>query len=399
MRILIIHNQYASAGGEDAVVEAEKKLLAERGHKIAEFTRTNQELHGVKLLSLFLNMIWSRSSAKSLRILIESFKPDIVHIHNTFMLISPSVYYVCKKANLPVVQTLHNFRLVCPSALLFRDGQICEDCLGKLFARSAIIHGCWRNSRFGTASIVIMLMLHNLLKTWHNKVDLFIALSEFSKNKMIQGGLNAKAFCVKSNFIHDYHDHHDQATNTHNQEKNYAIFVGRLSVEKGLHTLLDAWVFVPQIPLKIIGAGPLSSSLIKTSYCRKQNRIIFLGTQSRQHALELIAGSSFLVLPSCCYENFPLVIIEAFSFGIPVIASRLGAMAEIITDGNTGLLFTPGSASDLAAKVEWAWSHSENMIEMGKSARNEYEEKYTAERNYQVIMEIYHETIVNQNKP
>jgi len=397
MRVLIIHNQYASPGGEDAVVKAEQKLLTERGHEIAEYTKINQIVHGVRLLPLSLTMIWSTSSAKSLSALIRSFKPNIVHIHNTFIRISPSVYSVCKQYNLPVVQTFHNFRLLCPSALLFRDGHVCDECIGKLLPISGIIHGCWRNSPLGTASVGIMLLVHKILKTWHKKVDLYIALTEFSKKKLVQGGFNSNRIYVMPNFVEEDHIHLVNKS-TFNKMGMYAIYVGRLSPEKGVDVLVEAWNHVPHVPLKIIGAGPFAARLVDTLSQRNNPAIEYLGSKSRCHVLELIAYANFLVLPSCCYENFPVVIGEAFSLGIPVIASRLGAMAEIVEDGKTGLLFTPGDAEDLAAKVEWAWNHPAEMAEMGKAARREYEEKYTAERNYQMLMEIYQKAIENHQR-
>ena len=387
MKILIVHNYYMQRGGEDAVVEAEKKLLTAKGHQVIEFSRTNQPVRGLALMGAALSAIWSRSSARAVKNIIEKFHPDIVHVHNTFALISPSVYHVCKRARVPVVQTLHNYRLLCPAATLFRNGRTCEDCLGHTPPWYGIIHGCWQGKRHGTAVIVIMLTIHRWLKTWYKYIDCYIALTPFSKQKFVRGGLQADSIVIKPNLI----DERGILSPVSSEKTGgkYALFVGRLSPEKGLDILLDAWQKVPGVRLKLAGDGPLAASVAVKIKALKLDQVIQLGKQNRDETNALIRSAQFLIIPSLCYENFPLVILEACQYGVAVIASRLGVMEDIVKEGQTGLLFPPGDSDALAESVRWAWDHPGKMLAMGNAARREYEQKYAAERNYKILMEIY----------
>jgi glycosyltransferase involved in cell wall biosynthesis len=291
-----------------------------------------------------------------------------------------------------VVQTLHNYRLLCPNALLFRQGKVCEDCLGKVFAYPGIVHGCYRESRAQSAVVALMLSAHRLLKTWHKKVSRYIALTEFARQKFIYGGLPAEKITVKPNFLADDKEY---VPHTEGQGKG-ALFVGRLSEEKGLRTILHAFRQLPEVPLTIAGDGPLRQ-MVEAEVLRGAN-IRYTGRLNKEEIMALMRQSAFLIFPSQWYEGFPMTIVEAFANGLPVIASRLGAMAEIISDGKTGLWFAPGDASDLLQKVKWAYEHPAEMRRMGVNARKEYEQKYTAEKNYQMLMGIYQEAMENRYK-
>jgi glycosyltransferase involved in cell wall biosynthesis len=331
---------------------------------------------------LGLQTVWSFAARNDLSRSIRSCKPDVVHFHNTFPLISPAAYYACKDAGVPVVQTLHNYRLFCPAATFFRDGRVCEDCLTK--GRSqAVRHACFRQSRSATSAVVAMLEFHHRCGTWTKLVDRYIALSAFSRAKFIQAGLPAEKLVVKSNFALP-----DPGAGA--GTRDYAIFIGRLSEEKGLRTLVQAWGRVNRrYPLRVIGEGPLLGDL-QAKITRSGLLNIHLdGRLPRDESLKILQGARALILPSNCYENFPMTIVEAYACGTPVIASRLGAMQEIVQDTQTGLHFTAGDAEDLARKVEWAWTHPDEMRHMGRNARAVYEEKYTAERNYKLLMDIY----------
>ena len=227
-----------------------------------------------------------------------------------------------------------------------------------------------------------MLHIHRRLRTWQEQVDIYIALTEFARQKFIQGGLPADKIVVKPNFV-------DSAPCMREGLGRYALFVGRLSPEKGIGTLLAAWKRLKSVPLKVVGDGPLMGRIQRSVREDGVEEVDILGRGLHGEVLKMMKDARFLVFPSGCYENFPLAIAEAFACGVPVIASRLGAMAEIVEDGRTGLLFTPGDPEDLAAKVEWAWTHPQRMMEMGHEARREYEQKYTAARNYEMLMEIY----------
>ncbi len=381
MRILLVHNHYQQSGGEDTVFEAEKALLERHGHEVVTFVEDNARLKGVNPLKVAVNAIWSRDAQRNIRKWIEQTRPDVVHFHNTFLRISPAAYYVVKEMGLPVVQTLHNYRLICPGSLLMRDGHVCEDCLRKIVPWPGVVHGCWRNSRSGTIVVAAMLTFHNMRRTWESQVDVYIVFTEFARKKFIQGGLPAGKIVVKPNFVHT-----DPGDGEH--KGNFALFVGRLSAEKGIRTMLSAWRLLKSVPLKIVGDGPLMAE-VKELIERERLAIEILGRRPREEVFSLMRRASFLVFPSEWYEGFPMTIAEAFACGLPVVASRLGAMAEILEDGRTGLLFEPGNPEDLAAKVVWAWTHPEEMRRMGSAARQEFEEKYTAEKNYQMLMQIY----------
>ena len=386
MRVLIVHNRYTQPGGEDEVFRGEVDLLEQNGHEVIPFVEDNARFKGMPPLKAAQNAIWSKKAQGKLRQLIQETKPDVAHFHNTFLMISPAAYYACKEAKVPVVQTLHNYRLVCPGSLLMRAGQVCENCVGKTVPWPGVIHGCWRGSRTGTAVVATMLAVHHLMKTWQEQVDVYIALTEFAQQKFIEGRLPAEKIAVKPNFVAP-----DPGPGHHGG--GYALFVGRLSSEKGVMTMLRAWKQLKNIPLKIVGDGPLMEEMQGFVQTEGLKDVKVLGRRPREDVFWLMREARGLMFPSEWYEGFPMTITEAFACGLPVIASRLGAMAEIIDDGRTGLHFEPGDAEDLAAKVEWAWSHPEAMQAMGREARREYEEKYTAERNYKMLMDIYHHAV------
>jgi glycosyltransferase involved in cell wall biosynthesis len=382
MRILIAHNHYQREGGEDGVVQAEAHLLRQNGHDVDLFEEDNKDITG-KLVALqtALQCVYSPAAARDMHKCIERFRPDVVHVHNFFPKLSPSIHYACNQAKIPVVQTLHNYRLLCPAATLLRDGMICEDCLGKAFPWPAVQHGCYRNSHTATAAVSNMLFVHRALGTWAHTVTQFIALTEFARQKFIAAGLPASKISVKANFVLD-----DPGMGAGDGE--YALFVGRLSEEKGLDMLLTAWEKLnTKRKLKIVGDGPLAYKLKEA--LSKNSSIEWLGWRNKQEIYNLMSHATVLVFPSIWYEGFPLVLAEAFATGLPVIASRLGAMAELVTDGKTGRLYAPLQANELTDAIEWAFTHPSALRAMRPYVRSEFEEKYTAETNYALLSGIY----------
>jgi glycosyltransferase involved in cell wall biosynthesis len=385
MKILQVHNKYQHPGGEDVVVEAEKKLLEHHRHDVIQYLRDNNEITSfspLQKVSLFWKTTWSQHSYDQIEKLIQEQKPDIVHFHNTFPLISPSAYYACNLVKVPVVQTLHNYRLLCPRADFFRSGRICEDCLGRSFPWPAVIHRCYHDSRARSVVVAMMLLTHSLLATWAKLVDVYIALTEFSSNKFSKGGIPKEKIVVKPNLV--FPD-----PGLREELGSYAVFVGRFSPVQRILTLLDAWKKVAFVPLRIVGSGP-EEPLVRDAI-RKLNleNLKMLGQRPHEEVFAILKSSRLLVFTSDWYENFPLTIVEALACGVPVIAPRLGAMAEIIEHGRTGLFFRPGDAVDLAEKVRWLWSHEEEARKMGLQARKTYEDRYSPQRNYQTLMEIY----------
>lgn len=389
MRILLSHNFYQQPGGEDSVFRAESALLRDYGHEVMFYTEENKKLSEESLLKGAINTVWSLHAQRNLDRLLAQHQPNIVHFHNTFMRISPAAYYTCQQRNLPVVQTLHNYRLLCPSANFFRDGANCELCMGKSAPLPGIIHGCWQNSKLKSVIPATMLTVHNFLKTWHKQVDMFIVLTEFARRKFIDGGLPADKIIVKPNFLYT-----DQSYCTDKGE--FALFVGRLSPEKGIVTLLRSWQHLSDIPLKIICSGPLSEKLQQFRTANDLRMVEILGWQAKEEVQQLMKTARFLVFQSECYEGFPMTILEAFACGLPVLAPKLGAMNEIITDGVTGIHFSAGDSEDLAAKVRWAWEHPNETRQIGLAGRREYESKYTSEKNYHMLIDIYNKVIARR---
>ena len=383
MRILIAHNTYQQHGGEDGVVEAEISLLKAAGNTVLEYFRNNDDIKQLGNFQLLKDTLWSSRTTQDISEILSQDKPDVIHVHNTFPLISPSIYWAAERSGVPIVQTLHNFRFLCPQAMFLRDGKVCEDCLGKMPWRG-VAHKCYRDSMTHSAVLATQITLHQSMGTYRNKVTRYIALNDFCRNKFIEGGLPAKKILVKPNFI-DYPDKPDW------QSRQGGLFVGRLSKEKGLEVLAGAVKALPNNPVKVIGGGEFEAFAVDSF---GEN---YLGFQPLVSILMKMRHASYLVIPSIWYENFPRTIVEAFACGLPVIASRIGALADIVEDGKTGLLFESGSAADLAQKLAWAESHPDEMIAMGKAARAEYEEKYTPERNYAVLMGIYQDAISAKN--
>ena len=384
MRAFILHTHYQQPGGEDSVFAAEAALLREMGLEALAYTLHNRVLEGMPKVKAALYTLWNPGVHQDLRRTIVEFRPQVVHLHNTFPLASPAVVHAAKAEGVPVVMTLHNYRLLCVNALFFREGRVCEDCLGRL-PWPGVAYACYRGSRAASGVVATMLSVHRALGTWTRMVDVYIALTEFARRKFIEGGLPAEKIVVKPNFV--YPD-----PGVGGGEGGYALFVGRLSSEKGVRTLLTAWEgFGARVPLKVVGDGPLSSEVSEAA--RGLEGVEYLGRRSRDQVLALMKQAAFLVFPSEWYEGFPMTIAEAYATGLPVIASDLGAMASLVDHGRTGLHFRPGDPEDLAAKVEWLITHPAELARMRKEARAEYEAKYTAERNYRMLMEIYERAI------
>lgn len=376
LRVLIAHNAYQLRGGEDSVVEAETALLRQQGHEVDLWIRHNDDVHGMSRLSLARQTLWSSDSVRLLRAHIERFQPDVIHVHNTLPLISPAVFWAAASAGVPVVQTLHNFRLLCPQATFLREGKVCEDCLGRRVPWPAVQHRCYRDSALQTGAVAAMVMLHEGLGTWQSKVTRYIALNEFCRQKFIEGGLPAARIDVKPNFV----DHLHLPSWS---DRCGGVYVGRLSVEKGVTTLIEAMRSLPARSVEVIGSGPLEAEV------KSAAGETCLGAKPLDEVLARLSRAAFLVLPSACYEGFPRTLVEAYACGVPVIASRHGSLKELVKEGRTGLLFEPGNAGALADCIRWAQSNPQAMLEMGKAARAEYEALYTPERNVAQLEGVY----------
>ena len=390
MKILQVHNFYQQKGGEDQVCAAEYKLLTDRGNQVSQYFVHNDAIKNISAFEVTCRTIWNNQAYSEITNLIEAEKPDIVHAHNTFPLISPAVYYAASAQGVPVVQTLHNYRLLCPAATLFRNGRVCEECVGASVPYRSVVYGCYRQSRSATAVTAAMLVTHRMAQTWSTKVQAFIALTDFSKAKFVQGGLPPDKILIKPNCLAE-----DPGIGSGSGA--YALFAGRLTEEKGLRTLVTAWERLsPAIPLKIAGEGPLSNWL--QTRLRVLPNVQWLGQCDRAEMMSLLGDAAFVVFPSEYYENLPMTIIEAFARGTPVIASRLGSIEEIIQDGYNGFHFSPGDADDLRTRVDAVASNPEQLRPMRQAARLSYERNYTAGGNYILLMNLYNAVILNYKK-
>jgi glycosyltransferase involved in cell wall biosynthesis len=386
MKLLLVHNHYRQSGGEDEVFLRESELLRRGGHEVQVYTRHNSEIVEDGILSkakMAMRTLWAWDSVSCLRSLLRREKPDVAHFHNTFPLISPGAYYACQQEGIPVVQSLHNPRLICPAATLHREGTVCEECVGRIVPWPGVVHACYHNSQLQTAAVSGMLAGHRILGTWRNQVNAYIVFTEFYRQKFISAGLPREKIFIKPHFL---------GTDPGMKQNvgDYALFLGRLAPEKGVRTLLEAFALLQNaIPLRIVGDGPLRTELEAKKNRARLPSVSFHGWLPQEHTLKIMRGARFLIFPSEWSETFGLTIIEAFGSGLPVIASRLGSMTEVLQEGQTGLYFAAGDPNDLASKAHWAWTHVRQMEAMGRAARAEYEAKYTAERNYQLLMEIY----------
>jgi glycosyltransferase involved in cell wall biosynthesis len=385
MNILVAHNFYKQPGGEDQCVAAEVAMLRAHWHQVTQYCLRNESIDAMGRLQLASRTIWSRAAFRELRGLFRAHRPQIAHFHNTFPLISPAAYYAARAENVRVVQTLHNFRLVCANALLFRNGAVCEDCLGRSIPWPGIVHKCYRDSRAASTATTAMLMMHRVLGTWWKAVDVYIALTEFGRRKLVEGGLPADRIAIKPNFAYP-----DPGPGT--GTGGYALFVGRLSAEKGVETLLTAWRHLGSAPLlKVVGDGPMGAVVQEAA--AHNATIQWLRGVSHDRVYELVGEAAFLVLPSQCYENFPHVVIEAFARGTPVIVSGLGAMAVIVDDGCTGLHFKPGDPEDLAGKVRSILADPLRLTRMRQAARQTFDQNFTADANHKILMAIYERAV------
>lgn len=378
LRIIIVHCLYQLRGGEDSMSEAERDLLHSNGHEVILYQRRNSEILEMNKLRVAVQTLWSTQTYAEIRRLITGFRPDLIHVHNNFPLVSPSLYWAAHHSGVPVVQTLHNFRLLCAQAMFLRNDSPCENCLGRIPWRG-VIHRCYRGSASQSAVLVGMLAAHRWLGTYRSKVTRYIALNEFSRGKFIEGGLPADRIVIKPNFV--------DIEPAEERPRAGGLFVGRLSPEKGILVLMDALRHHPHIRLDAIGVGPLEAAVVQHPQIQAK------GWHEPSWIYERMRHASYLVLPSLWYENFPRTMVEAFACGLPVIASRFGAMLELIEEGQTGLLFEPGSARDLADKIAWAEANPEAMRRMGINARRVYEARFTPQENYRQLMAIYQDAM------
>ncbi|MCC6422626.1 MAG: glycosyltransferase family 4 protein [Phycisphaerales bacterium] len=384
MRVLIAHNFYQQPGGEDQVFAAECALLKSRGHHVHEYVVHNDDLQHQSRLGMAVGTFWNRRVYRELSRIVRDESIEVAHFHNTFPLMSPAAYYAVRRSGAAVVQTLHNFRLICSAATLFRDGKLCEDCVGKA-PWPAIVHGCYRRSRQVTAVTAAMTRVHHAAGTYAQAVDQYIALTEFARGKFVAGGMSANQIVLKPNFVPD---NPSPGSGT----GGYAVYVGRLAMEKGIEMMLQAWKQLDgRIPLKIIGDGVMRPMVEQAA--GEIPGIQWMGRLPMEQVMHHLGEAAMLVFPSIWYEGQPRTMVESFAKGTPIVASNLGSMAEMIDDGRTGRLFWPGDSAALARTVDELWQNPSQLASMRQQARLEYEMHYSADINHQMLMGIYADAI------
>ncbi|PWQ85263.1 glycosyltransferase family 1 protein [Stenotrophomonas maltophilia] len=383
MKVLLVHNAYQVFGGEDSVVSRERSLLARSGHTVATYEVSNNSISGLGgRVRAALGTVFSVGSYFAVTRAIREFQPEVVHVHNFFPLISPSVFYACKRERVPVVFTLHNYRILCPTATLEYDGEVVLKSLkdGPWWAlRQRVFQG----SLAGTFVLCSMIYIHARMGTWNRMVDRFITPSETSRRNFLEGGLPSHRLAVKPHFVEIDEDAP--------QPRSGFLYVGRLSAEKGvsvllraIHALAHSSPSIGKDAFCIVGGGPMEQHCLDAG-------VHSLGAMQASGVQEMMRSATALIVPSVCQETFGLVIIEAYACGLPVIASRIGAFEELVVEGQTGLTFEAGNAEDLAAKIKWAAEHPLEMMRMGSQARSRYVDRYTAERNINLLVSIYRE--------
>ncbi|MDB5393546.1 MAG: kanE 3 [Rhodospirillales bacterium] len=384
MKCLIVHNYYQKRGGEDSVFEAERDLLSSAGHDVQDFTIHNDLLTGKSKIKIAAATLWNHDIYQRIRQRCRDFKPDIVHFHNTFPMISPAALYAAKDAGAAVVMSLHNYRLLCPSANLYRNGSICEDCLTRTVKWPSVVHGCYRGSRAETGVIAAMLAVHRMAGSFSGLVDKYVALSEHSRSLFIRGGFSPAEVVVKPNFVSA------PPPEAVARRVPFVLFVGRLVPEKGIPTLLRAWSrpTAPDVPLVVVGEGPLASDVAAAG-----GNVHLLGSKTRPEVYKLMRRASLLICPSEWSEPFGLVIVEAFANALPVLAAGIGAARELIDHGRTGYLFDAADPDMLARAAYYALECPEALGRMGVAAELEYRTKYTPACNLSLLEAIYRDAI------
>ncbi len=394
MKVLLGHCFYRSSApsGEDSVYRNEKALLQDNGIEVIPFEKHNDDIEGLNFignLNLARNTVWNNAASEEIKQLIIKAKPDLAHFHNTFPQMSQSVYKTCQALGVPVVQTLHNFRFVCASALLQRNGSPCEDCLGTNLI-PAIKHKCYRGSLIATLPLVSNIVFNQLNGNLEKNVNKYISMTEFTRSRLVKGGLPENKFSVKPNFVTDP----GEPSYTMG---NYAIYVGRLTDEKGVRTLIDAWMFLPpEIRLVVVGDGELMPTLKQQVSLHNLN-VEFVGYKKREDVFELIQNSRFLIVPSECYEGFPVAVVEAFAKGKLVVASAIGSLNEIVEEDKTGSKFTAANPQSLSSTIENLWYDEEKILRLSHHARETYLAKFTAEQNFKQLISIYNDCLEEKN--
>jgi glycosyltransferase involved in cell wall biosynthesis len=394
MRVLLIHNYYQQPGGEDTVFEQEVDLLRAGNVAVETLVFTNDSFDGTVLgnLGSAVRSLYNTQSARRLNETIDRFKPDIIHIHNLFYTASASIISTARQRRIPVVMTLHNYRLVCVSGLLMREGRIpCEQCLTQTLPLAGIRHACFRNSTGQSAHLSAITLLHKLTGIW-KQVDRFVVVTDFARQKILRSSLRLQPeqVMVKPNFVAD------AGYSGPDQREDFFLFAGRLTFEKGISVLLQA-AEMDGFPLEIIGDGPMVADVHRAA--ERTPTIRYRGQQPRRVVLDALKRCRALIVPSLWYEGLPTVILEAFATGTPVICSDQQNLNQIVQDNQTGLSFRTGDSLELCRAIQLFSQDQIGQYRWSQQAYQEFQTRYTAAVSLQQTLTLYDELIEKQGHP
>lgn len=391
MNILQVHNYYQLKGGEDAVLDNEKSMLESKGHTVKRYTVKNSGITSVvDKLNVLCLMRESKKHAAKLQSILKIYRPDIVHIHNVYPLLTPAIFSSVKKLNIPVIQTLHNFRMICVNGLFYQKGKVCKKCLtGSRL--SAITGKCYQNSHVASIAMADSLSYHNRINTWNKDVDGYIVLTNFAKNILTKYGIDKSKLFLKPNYLPDEGDGFiEQSSSTFKVPKKFAMFVGRLSEEKGIKWLVKSWKDI-DYPLVVAGDGPLMNQLKE----EENKNVIFVGMLGKLQLRKLYKTSSMLIMSSEWYEGFPMVILEAYMNAVPVLVPNIGGLPDIVQDSISGYVYELNNAEQFRLKVKTIFDNNKLQATLAKNAKNIFMKNYTEDVNYKQLMNIY-KTIINR---
>jgi len=391
MKILVLHNRYRSGApsGENRVVDQESKALLDSGHTVERFERHSDDIAQWSVAKRALvpaRVIWSNDSRRELTQVIQLVRPDVVHIHNTFPLVSPSVLYACRRQRVPAVITIHNSRLVCASGDLFRSGSVCHECLGRRVPVPALTHRCYRDSLAATAPIVIGTIAHRA--AWRTMGSAYIFVSEAQRATLSSLRLPPERTFVKANLIPLLVSPPERP-----EPDRMVAYLGRLDVAKGIPLLMEAWdlytgaVHGLGLQLVIAGGGPLEAKV--SEWAASRPSVTTVGVLSAAECAALTSRAQAVILPSLVEDTFGLVAVEAMAAGVAPVAAARGAFPELISDGTDGVLFEPGNAASLARALHDVDSHPARYREYGRAARRTYQRRFDPDRNIEKLLEIY----------
>lgn len=394
MKILAIHNFHrkGSASGDDQVYKSETALLESHGNEVVRYTVSNDEFDNAGVIGKIkatFGMLWSGKNYRAVQALIKKENPDIVHVHTFFPLLSPSILYAAKRLNVPVVATLHDTRFVCPCATSLRGTELCNECGDGHYMRMCK-YRCFKGSKLQSFIVAQIFRYHRKRRSFYDQIDRYICLNDNQIKLLVNIGFDKSKIVKKYNFVPDS-DIRVNADDIKDLPERYVVFYGRIGEEKGIRTLMRAWDSISDIPLVVMGGGPLEEEF--STWAREKDNVHFLGYTEHNKCLSIVKGSEFVVFPSIWYEGCSMVEIETMSLGKALVATDLGFSVEAISEGYNGYKFPLGNLDSFVNTIRKLWNDPDKCIEMGKNARTDYESKYMPEENYKLLSEIYEMSI------